>query len=207
MTPFDPLNLGKKYTLLLAHGAGAGANSDFMQALRLAFEPSDIDLVRFEFGYMQQMTETGKRRPPSPFNQLIEQFSSVIAWCQEQTSRPLWIGGKSMGGRVASHLLGTSTVMGGIVYGYPFHPPGKPDKLRTEHLQQITKPLHIIQGERDTFGSAAEVSELTLDPGIELHWIPDGDHSFKPRKRSGYTLPSNLAMAASITQQIILDSE
>jgi len=86
-------------------------------------------------------------------------------------------------------------VVGGVCLGYPFHPPGKPDQLRTEHLQCLDVPLLVLQGERDTFGRQEEVNGYALSPNLTVTWITDGDHSLKPRKRSGRTLDQNLAMA------------
>lgn len=110
---------------------------------------------------------------------------------------PIYIGGKSMGGRMASLVADELGVAGLICLGYPFHPPGKPDKLRTAHLAGLQTPTLICQGERDTFGQRAEVAGYDLSSAINFEWLPDGDHSFKPRKRSGFTEADNLAAAAA----------
>jgi len=204
MSPFDSPNLGKKVTLLLAHGAGAGAHSDFMQGVRERLIDTPIDPIRFNFPYMQQMVEEQRRRPPTALPTLISSYQEIIESIGTQIQRPLWIGGKSMGGRVATHLIDHPKIAGVIALGYPFHPPGKPDKLRTDHLCNLKKPLHILQGERDTFGTQIEVNRYRLERSIHLHWIKDGDHSFKPRKSSGVPLEQNLDEAAKMITSIIL---
>jgi predicted alpha/beta-hydrolase family hydrolase len=117
--------------------------------------------------------------------------------CSDQK---LLIGGKSLGGRVASLVadeLYTSGIISGLVcLGYPFHPPGKPDQLRTQHLQNLQCPALIVQGERDPFGSRAEIEKLALSKVIGFAWIGDGDHDLRPRARSGLTHQENLAAAA-----------
>ncbi|MGB1281220.1 MAG: alpha/beta family hydrolase, partial [Vibrio cyclitrophicus] len=110
-------------------------------------------------------------------------------------SDKLVIGGKSMGGRMASHLTALENVAGVACLGFPFHPPGKPEKYKGEHLSEITKPTLILQGERDTFGKREEFTEFALSNSIRAEFIPDGDHSFKPRKSSGHTEQKNIALA------------
>jgi uncharacterized protein len=100
-------------------------------------------------------------------------------------------GGKSMGGRIASLIADEANVAGLVCLGYPFHPVGKPDQLRVKHLLTIKTPTLIVQGERDSFGSRDEVAAYNLPEGIRIHWLPDGDHSFKPRKKSGVTEDQN----------------
>ena len=107
----------------------------------------------------------------------------------------LVIGGRSMGGRIASMVADDCGVRALLCFAYPFHPPGRPDRLRTAHLARLRTPTLILQGERDPFGSPAEVASYALPAAITVHWIADGDHSFKPRKRSGRTLQDNLADA------------
>ena len=113
---------------------------------------------------------------------------------------PPLIGGKSMGGRVASlladELHAAGRIAGLVCLGYPFHPPNKPDQLRTAHLQRLACPALVVQGERDPFGSRAEVEAMRLSPTIRFHWVGDGDHDLGPRGGSGYTRAGNLAAAA-----------
>lgn len=187
--------------LILAHGAGAGKNSDFMQQTALALADLGIRVSRFDFDYMQLATRLGKRRPPDKLDKLLACYQRVLNDMTEEL--PLFIGGKSMGGRVASMLLQSSKAVGGICYGYPFHPPGKPHKLRTEHLYPIDKPMLIVQGARDTFGNQQEVEQYALPANFKLCYLTDGDHSFKPRKSSGVSLEHNFEHAIQITTQFI----
>lgn len=177
---------------LFAHGAGAPMDSDFMQAQAEMLSRLGVGVVRFEFPYMVERRESGKRRPPNKMDSLLASFQAQIDHAREELSpAPLFIGGKSMGGRVASMLAqenhAQGRVAGLVCLGYPFHPPGKPEKLRTEHLQALTCPSLIVQGTRDKLGSSDEVAGYGLSSAIELCWLEDGDHDFKPRKVSGYS--------------------
>lgn len=190
-----------KARLILAHGAGAGSDSPFMQQMAALLKARQIEVLLFDFDYMKVIKETGKRRPPEKIEKLEEQY-----WYQINTQAkdvPLFIGGKSMGGRVASRIYAQSLAQGCVCFGYPFHPPGKPDKLRVEHLQDLDKSLLILQGERDTFGNQNEVAGYELSNAVEICIIKDGDHSFKPRKASGVTLDENMQKAADATVKFI----
>lgn len=188
-------------TLVFAHGAGAGQNSEFMQIIAQEISSHHINVVRFNFAYMQLAEELGKRRPPDRADKLLSHFNSVLN--ELDNSLPIFVGGKSMGGRMASMLVPESSAIGCICMGYPFHPPGKPEKLRTEHLLNMAKPVLILQGERDTFGGREEVETYNLSNNVTLNYLIDGDHSFKPRKASGVTLEQNLNFAISKTVEFI----
>jgi predicted alpha/beta-hydrolase family hydrolase len=108
-----------------------------------------------------------------------------------------------MGGRIATMVADGAGVAGVLCLGYPFHPPGKPERLRTEHLKTLKTPTLIVQGTRDPFGNQSEVSSYPRSPSIEVIWVEDGDHSFKPRKKSGRTLEQNLAEAVEICADFI----
>ncbi len=191
-------------TVILAHGAGAGAESDFMVAMAELLAQKNINVVRFNFSYMQTMMATGKRRPPDRMPALLACFNNVIAEVTRKwPDLPLFVGGKSMGGRVATLLLDESVAAGGIALGYPFHPTGKPEKLRTEHLETMQKPLLVIQGERDTLGTQNEVRGYALAASVDTVFLADGDHSFKPRKASGYSVAKHLSTAAVHCEQFI----
>jgi predicted alpha/beta-hydrolase family hydrolase len=101
----------------------------------------------------------------------------------------------------------SAPVDGVVAFGYPFHPPGKPEKLRTSHLADIACPVLICQGERDTFGKREEIAGYGLPGSLEFEWLPDGDHGFKPRKRSGETLEANLERAAAAAARFMLRDE
>ena len=209
-----------KAQLVLAHGAGAGKEHEFMQAMSALFVERQIDVVLFNFPYMQTIKETGKRRPPDKADKLLQHFHDVVAHietsCVEtgtvkhidtentHATLPTFIGGKSMGGRMATMSIeDMPSVKGAVAFGYPFHPPGKPEKTRTDHLQTVTKPLLIVQGERDTFGTKDEVTTYGLCPTIELAFLVDGDHSFKPRKASGFTQEAHLKTAVDMACDFI----
>lgn len=177
---------------IFAHGAGAGMDHDFMSAVATGLAEKGIQVVRFNFPYMVKRAEDGKKRPPDRAPKLLETYQSVI---KEFADKPVVIGGKSMGGRMASLLAEESDVAAVACLGFPFHPPGKPEKYKGEHLASVTKPLLILQGERDTFGKQEEFAEFQLSDSINVTFLPDGDHSFKPRKRSGYTEEGNIQLA------------
>lgn len=180
--------------LVLAHGAGAPMDSEFMNAIAERMGDAGVEVVRFEFDYMAKRREDGTRRPPDRMPKLVARFEDVIA--EAGPPSELVIGGKSMGGRIASMIADQAGVAGLLCLGYPFHPPGKPERLRTDHLEGLETPALIVQGTRDPFGNRTEVPGYSLSASIELAWIEDGDHSFKPRKKSGRSLAQNLDEAA-----------
>jgi len=183
-------------TIALAHGAGAAMDSDFMNVIAGGLAEARFRVARFEFPYMAQRRTQGTKRPPDREPKLRQAWLEVI---DSLKSKQLIIGGKSMGGRIASLIAEEADVAGLVCLGYPFHPVGKPDKLRVEHLETIRTPTLIVQGERDTFGNRDDVVGYSLSSTINVHWLTDGDHSFKPRKASGRTLEENLAEAVSAT--------
>ena len=187
-------------TVLLAHGAGAPMDSPFMAALASGLAGAGWRVVRFEFPYMARMRETGRRQGPDRMAVLQDAFRQLVQLEKgERPSRALIIGGKSMGGRVASllvdELAASDGVRGCLCLGYPFHPPGKPLQLRTEHLVSLRTPTLILQGERDPFGKREEVESYALSTQVQLQWITSGDHSFKPTKSSGLSEAGNWATA------------
>ncbi|EGR3414267.1 alpha/beta fold hydrolase [Vibrio parahaemolyticus] len=177
---------------VFAHGAGAGMEHDFMTAVAKGLVEQGIRVVRFNFPYMVKRSEDGKKRPPDRAPKLLEAYSEVIA---HFASSPVVIGGKSMGGRMASLLAEHELVAGIACLGFPFHPPGKPEKFKGDHLASIDKPTLILQGERDTFGKREEFDEFVFSQQVKVSFLPDGDHSFKPRKSSGHTEAGNIALA------------
>ena len=171
-------------TIVLAHGAGAGMETPFMDAFGDGLADRGFRVARFEFPYMAESRRTGKRKPPDRAPVLLETWREII---KRLGNHRLIIGGKSMGGRIASLIADEAEVAGLVCLGYPFHPVGKPDRLRTEHLHSIKTPTLILQGTRDSFGNQDEVPEYHLSEVIRIVWIEDGDHSLKPRKASGRT--------------------
>lgn len=184
--------------LILAHGAGAPMTSPFMEEIANLLAARSVATSRFEFGYMTARRATGKRRPPPKAESLTDEFRDIL--CAIDCDRKVFIGGKSLGGRVASLIadeqFARGRIAGLVCLGYPFHPPGKPAQLRTSHLEKLQCPALIVQGERDPFGSREEVVQFPLSGSISLRWISDGDHDFGPRGGSGTTRKANLSDAA-----------
>jgi predicted alpha/beta-hydrolase family hydrolase len=183
---------------LCAHGAGAGMETAFLTTFAALLAERGIATLRFEFAYLAGRRQGGSRKPPPKAERLVDEYRAAVAAAGAGT--PLVIGGKSMGGRVASlvadELHAAGQVAGLVCLGYPFHPPGQPAKLRTAHLEALACPTLIVQGERDPFGARAEVEAMRLSPAIRYHWAGDGDHDLGPRGGSGFTRKGNLAAAA-----------
>lgn len=180
--------------LVLAHGAGAPMDSPFMNTMAERLGAKGIRVVRFEFPYMQARRE-GKRKPPDREPALRETWLSVIE--RLGGADRVVVGGKSMGGRIASLMADEAGARGLVCLGYPFHPPGKPERTRTAHLEHLCTPTLIVQGTRDPLGSREDVAGYRLAPGIRIVWLEDGDHSFKPRVSSGRTERGNLEEAVA----------
>ncbi|MBV1910190.1 MAG: alpha/beta fold hydrolase [Kangiellaceae bacterium] len=183
---------------LFAHGAGAGNDSEFIRDISRGLEQRGVEVISFDFPYMQKMKEANKRRPPDRMPKLIESFEQQIQNLLNRDDfrhKNLFIGGKSMGGRVASLICAkselSSSILGCICLGFPFHPPKSVEKYRGEHLADINKPVLVLQGNRDPFGTKSEVETFEFSKQVDLAFVPDGDHSFKPRVKSGHTLESN----------------
>lgn len=188
--------------LVLAHGAGAGHNSDTMALLTAALVSQAICVARFDFDYMAQMTVSGKRRPPARMPALQEEYQRVVEWLD----RPCFIGGKSMGGRVATMILAEeweSQVSGVVAFGYPFHPAGKRSQLRTGHFLSIQRPVLICQGARDALAFQPGIDKVLLPEWVRLQWFEHGDHDFKTLKRSGITQQQLLQRVATVAAGFI----
>ena len=181
--------------LILAHGAGAAMDSDFMAHFAASLGDKGIRVARFEFAYMAERRVTGKKRPPDRQPKLLDHWRQVIADLAQ--GQAVAIGGKSMGGRMASLIADEIAARQLICLGYPFHAPGKQDKPRTEHLANLRTPTLIVQGERDAMGAKETVAGYQLSPAIRLHWAPDGNHDLAPRKASGLTKEENWDAAAA----------
>ena len=183
---------------LCAHGAGAGMASPFLTKIAALLAERDLATHRFEFHYMSERRRSGRRTPPPRAERLTEEV--VAAVMAMPPGPPVLIGGKSMGGRVASlvadRLSTEGRVCGLVCLGYPFHPPKQPAALRTAHLERLRCPTLIIQGERDPFGSREEVTGYPLSSAITVVWASDGDHDLGPRGASGHTRAGNLTAAA-----------
>jgi predicted alpha/beta-hydrolase family hydrolase len=184
-----------KTILLLAPGAGAPVTSPWMEQVAGLLADAGHRVLLFDFVYMMQ----GK--PPQKAERLMPEYEAAIEKARAGLAggRQLIIGGKSLGGRVASlvaeRAFASEHIAGLVCLSYPFHPPKKPEQLRTQHLAGLTCPTLIVQGERDPFGVPSEVATYNLSSAICVHWCTDGDHDLKPRKSSGATLGGNLAGA------------
>jgi predicted alpha/beta-hydrolase family hydrolase len=188
-----------RVTIMLAHGAGAPMDSASMTATARALAEAGFRVARFEFGYMAAR-RSGARKPPPRAESVMPEYVAAIDDLGP-TNGPLIIGGKSMGGRVASMIADAEyeagRIAGLICLGYPFHPPGRPAQLRTKHLVGLGCPALICQGTRDEFGMPDEVSGYGLSKSIELVWLEDGDHDLRPRKAiSGFTTAQQLGTVA-----------
>ncbi|MXN46220.1 alpha/beta hydrolase [Shinella kummerowiae] len=186
-------------TILLAHGSGAPMDSASMNAAAAALAGEGLRIARFEFPYMAARRTDGSRRPPPKAETLNPEFHAAVEALGAKGK--LVIGGKSMGGRVASmvadDLYAEGRIAGLLCLGYPFHPPEKPTQLRTAHLMALKTPTLICQGTRDPFGTKDEVPGYGLPAGIRLLWLEDGDHDLKPRKSiSGFSAADHLATMA-----------
>ena len=185
-------------TIVLAHGAGAPMDSAFMNIVARGLAAAGLRVARFEFPYMMRRRQTGERRPPDREPALREAWLAAIAALGGGDR--VVVGGKSLGGRIASMIADEAGVRGLVCLGYPFHPPGQPGRLRTAHLRDLRTPTLFVQGTRDALGSREDVAGYELSPRIRIVWLEDGDHSFKPRASSGRTERQNLeeAMAAVV---------
>ncbi len=216
---------------VFAHGAGAGMETPFMDSMSekliAAAHAASLSLavVRFEFSYMTRRRFDGVRRPPDRAPKLLQRFADIVnmvATDKFPGADRLFIGGKSMGGRMATllaadkpdelspfaTLLGVSQqkLAGVLCLGYPFHPPGKPASLRIDHLPALKRPALICQGTRDRFGAREETAAYRLPETVTLYWVEDGDHDLKPRKKSGRTEDQALSEAASAATRFFVSA-
>ncbi len=193
-------------TLALAHGAGAAMDSPFMAAMARAVAARGYRVVRFEFPYMAARRAEGRRRPPDRQPKLLETWGAVVAALGPER---LVIGGKSLGGRMASLIADQAGVRGLVCLGYPFQPPGKAapqgPNPRVDHLKGLKTPALIVQGTRDPFGGPDQVAGYALSRQVRLAWIEDGDHDLVPRKASGRTREQNWDAAAEAVAGFLRD--
>ncbi len=193
-----------KVVLILAHGAGAPADSTFMEELSAALEREGIGTIRFEFPYMQKRRKDGKKRPPDREPVLLEYFSGVIDRVRAElgSTSLILVGGKSMGGRMASILASRRDDIDGVIcFGYPFHPPGKLDRWRTAHFRDLNCPILVLQGTRDPFGKPDELADHQQElEAIDLRWLEGGNHDFQTLKSQPQTQSELIAQAARETR-------
>jgi predicted alpha/beta-hydrolase family hydrolase len=193
---------------LFAHGAGAPMDSSFMQEMAATLAQCGVEVVRFEFPYMSSRRTDGRRRPPDRAEKLLAHWGELIGQYADE-ELPLFIGGKSMGGRMATLWAAEHYVercRGVVCFGYPFHPAGKPEKLRIQHLSNCQAPVLVIQGERDPLGSCVEVAAYDLDQSIQLQWLAAADHDLKPLRSSGHSHQDHLKAAAEMAAEFMCDA-
>ena len=173
-----------KNILLLAHGAGAPMDSIFMNTISDGLNNNGIITFRFEFPYMEKR-RSGKNTFPDKLDVLCDFYKKIYFNIKKANpDKNIWLGGKSMGGRVSTLISRSLDIKGVIVFGYPFHPINKLDKLRLESLQLSGPPILIIQGTRDKFGTITEVKKYKIHKNNTIFWIKDGDHSYNTLKKS-----------------------
>jgi predicted alpha/beta-hydrolase family hydrolase len=189
-------------TVVLAHGAGAPMNTPFLSSVSRGLAAGGYRVARFEFPYMRARRDTG-RKGGAPDREPILRNSWKEAVEKLGGGGSLVIGGKSMGGRIASMVADEVGARGLVCLGYPFHPPGRPEKLRTKHLETLATPALVVQGTRDPFGTAEDVAGYRLSPAIRVVWLQDGDHSWKPRAASGRSEAQNMADAIAAIREFL----
>ncbi|WP_299803922.1 alpha/beta fold hydrolase [uncultured Shewanella sp.] len=202
----DTLSCHADTLIVLTHGAGANMQHDFMSVMAKGLSFS-ATVARFNFPYMRANAIDGKRRPPDRAPKLIADYALQLAILRLQFKpKKVYLVGKSMGGRMSAILAESLSVDGVICLGYPFIPlsGGEP---RLEPIEKCTAPMMVIQGERDKFGHQGLVETWPVMNKVQLHWLTDGDHSFKPRKSSGTTLEANLGEAIALIKAFIKQSQ
>jgi len=195
-TAAQPASNAEAPTLILAHGAGAPMDSGFMDQMAARLAAHGVNVLRFEFPYMAQRRQDGGKRPPNPAPKLLECWREVYATVRPYVAGRLTIGGKSMGGRMATLLADELGADALVCLGYPFYAAGKPEKPRVEHLAGLQTRALIVQGERDALGNREAVQGYALSPSIEVLWLEAGDHDLKPLKASGFSHEQHLEVAA-----------
>ncbi|QLH40452.1 MAG: dienelactone hydrolase family protein [Defluviicoccus sp.] len=187
-------------TVVLAHGDGAPMNNHFLNFFASGLARQGFRVARFEFSYTTARRLGNSRRPRDQDDVLLNCWQSVI---ERLSTEHLVIGGKSLGGRIASMVADRNHVRGLFCLGYPFHPPPHPDKLHIEHLRGLQTPTLIVQGTNDPYGTPAEVADYRLSSAIRLHWLADADHAFGPCGTSERTTLQNRQEALDATSNFI----
>jgi len=200
-----------KALVIFAHGAGADMEHEYIETLVRLMNEQKLNVLRFNFPFMDKRKLDGKRRPPDRMPALVTCYQAILAniHIHLNTDLPVYIAGKSMGSRVAVTLAGdkalmlTHKVRGVICLGYPFHPVKKPEKLRLAPLQETQLPVLILQGQRDALGSEDEIESYEISSRCQLHYFSDGDHNLKPRVKSGYNLKQHQNSAINKMSEFI----
>ncbi len=189
--------------LVLGHGAGAPGDSSFMVELSRVVREQRLSVARFNFPYMQKQIDTGRRRPPDRSAKLVAAWATVITHFERLGPAAIFIGGKSMGGRMASHWASehSSPYLRGLIYlGYPLHPANKPEALRRDHLGQIKAPQLFVSGTRDKLAERDRLAETIDSVGAEVYWVEGGDHSLAVSRKTPF---SELEPCANVVVEFI----
>ena len=192
-------------TLVVAHGAGAGMEHPFMSGFTRALNDDGVATLRFNFPYR----EAGRKFPDRPPAAIAAWRAAMDAARSLSEGEPLWAAGKSFGGRMASMAVAEGMPASGLVYlGYPLHPPGKPEKLRDEHLYGLELPMLFLQGTRDTFATPELLEGVVsrVGPNATLHWCEGGDHSFAVAGHKRGAAESGASLAEPVVAFIRTDS-
>ncbi len=188
-------------TVVLAHGAGVPMDAPFMNAFAEGIAKSGHRVARFEFPYMQRQRAEGKRMPPNNAAVLIERYLAVVGALGGGSG--LVIGGKSLGGRIATLIADQVGAKGVVCLGYPFHPPDKPENVRIEYLQNIAAPTLILQGAEDPFGAPDEVAGYGLPENVKITWLDGGDHHLTTSGEGGTSDEENWAEGAGAIAEFV----
>lgn len=188
-------------TVVLAHGAGGPMDAPFMNDFAAGLAREGIRVARFEFPYMAARRRGERSGAPDREPVLRDAWKAAVGALGGGSK--VVIGGKSLGGRIASLVADELAVRGLVCLGYPFHPPGQPAKLRTKHLADLATRALVLQGTRDPFGTPEEIRGYALASSIEVVWVEDGDHSWKPRAKSGRTLAENVRFGIDQTARFV----
>ncbi len=181
---------------ILTHGAGAPMDSALLTRVTAGLVERGHRVARFEFPYMAARRTGGGRGPPDRTAVLLQAWRDAVAQCRLD-ARPLFLGGHSMGGRMATMVADELRPQGVTSLAYPWHPPEAPHKTRTEHLATLQTPTLLVCGTRDVFGTPQEVAGYTLSSNIQVHWLDGADHSFAAKARSGRTAKDNIVDAVN----------
>ena len=190
-------------TVLLAHGAGVAMDAPFMKTFAEGIAKGGHRVARFEFPYMQRQRVERKRFPPNNAAILIERYLAVVGALGGGAR--LVIGGKSLGGRIATMIANQVGAKGVVCLGYPFHPTDKPDSVRIEYLQNIAAPTLILQGAEDPFGAPDEVADYDLPGNVKITWLDGGDHHLTTDGEDGASDAENWAEGASAISQFVAE--
>lgn len=187
-------------TVVFAHGAGAGPESDFMRSMAENLVEQGLAVLRFEFPYWTNVRIQGKKRPPNPQPVLQECMRDLV---RSLDRRPIWLMGKSMGARVAFQVADDVNAVGTVGLGFPFHPPGKPEKTRTHELFNERTANLIVQGVKDPFGKQDWVQQQELPDNLHLHWIAAANHDLIPNKSAQIDTKQSWRDSAAYVAQFI----